>query len=55
MPWRPGAVESAAASALAAGEPRAFAESVPELAHMIVSTYLGEEAAGEELAALTAA
>jgi hypothetical protein len=28
---------------------------VPELAHMVVSTYLGEDAAGEELAAATAA
>jgi AcrR family transcriptional regulator len=50
-----GAVESTLTGALAGGEPQAFAAAVPELTHMIVATYLGEEAAGEELAAATAA
>jgi AcrR family transcriptional regulator len=50
-----GAVESTLAGALTAGEPQAFAAAVPELSHMIVSAYLGEEAAGEELSAATAA
>jgi AcrR family transcriptional regulator len=50
-----GAIETSVTTALAAGEPAAFADSVPELAHMIVSTYLGEDAAEEELAALSAA
>jgi AcrR family transcriptional regulator len=46
-----GAIESTLAGALAAGDPGAFAGAVPELTHMIVSTYLGEEAAAEKLAA----
>jgi len=46
-----GAIESTLAGALAAGDPGAFAAAVPELTHMIVSTYLGDEAAAEELAA----
>lgn len=50
-----GAVESTLAGALIAGEPHAFSAAVPELAHMIVSAYLGEDEAGEELAAATAA
>jgi AcrR family transcriptional regulator len=50
-----GAIESTVVGALAAREPQAFTAAVPELAHMVVSTYLGEEAAGEELAAATAA
>jgi AcrR family transcriptional regulator len=50
-----GAVESTLTGALAAGEPQAFAAAVPELTHMIVATYLGEEAAREELAAASAA
>jgi AcrR family transcriptional regulator len=50
-----GAVEAAVAGALLSGRPRAFAAAVPELTHMIVSTYLGEDAAAEELAALSAA
>jgi AcrR family transcriptional regulator len=49
-----GAVESALSTALAAGEPEAFAAAVPELTHTIVSTYLGEDAAAEELAATAA-
>jgi AcrR family transcriptional regulator len=49
-----GAIESAVSDALVAGQPGDFAAEVPELAHMVVSTYLGEDAAGEELAAATA-
>jgi AcrR family transcriptional regulator len=50
-----GAVESAAVAALLSGQPQDFAAATAELTHMIVSTYLGEEGAGEELAALSAA
>jgi AcrR family transcriptional regulator len=50
-----GAVESTLTAALAAGEPAAFTAAVPELAHMIVSAYLGEDAAAEELEATRAA
>ena len=50
-----GAIESTLTGALAAGDPAAFAATIPELTHMIVSAYLGEEAAGEELSAATAA
>ena len=50
-----GAVESTLTAALAAGEPAAFTSAVPELTHMIVSAYLGEEAAAEELEATRAA
>jgi AcrR family transcriptional regulator len=50
-----GAIESSLNDALAAGTPQAFSAAVPELTHMVVSTYLGEDAAGEELAAATAA
>jgi AcrR family transcriptional regulator len=46
-----GAVESALIDALLTGEVETFASAVPELSHAIVSTYLGEEAAAEELAA----
>ena len=38
-----------------ADRPQAFSAAVPELAHMVVATYLGEDAAREELAAATAA
>jgi AcrR family transcriptional regulator len=50
-----GAIESSLADALGAGQPQAFSAAIPELAHMVVATYLGEDAAGEELAAATAA
>lgn len=50
-----GAVESTLTASLAAGEPAAFTAAVPELTHMIVSTYLGEDAAAEELEATRAA
>jgi AcrR family transcriptional regulator len=46
-----GAIESTLTSALAAGDPRAFTAAVPELTYMVVSAYLGEAAAGEEMAA----
>jgi AcrR family transcriptional regulator len=46
-----GAIESTLSDALAAGDPQAFTAAVPELAHMVVSAYLGEAAAGEEMAA----
>lgn len=46
-----GAIESTLSGALATGDPGAFTGAVPELTHMIVSTYLGAEAAAEELAA----
>jgi AcrR family transcriptional regulator len=45
-----GAIESSAAGALARGAPGDFAESIPELAHLIVAAYFGEKAAKEELA-----
>jgi AcrR family transcriptional regulator len=45
-----GAVESAACEALMRDQPRDFRRSLPELAHFAVAAYLGEEAAGEELA-----
>jgi hypothetical protein len=53
-PFMMGAIESSVARSLAT-EPAAFAEDVPELARMIVATYIGEAAADEELAALSAA
>jgi len=43
-----GAVDSAAASALARGESAGFPALVPELAQMIVFAYFGEAAAAEE-------
>jgi AcrR family transcriptional regulator len=43
-----GAVDSAAASALARGEAAGFPAVVPELAQMIVTAYFGEAAAAEE-------
>jgi AcrR family transcriptional regulator len=46
-----GAIESAATSALARGEAAGFAASVPDLAHLVVAAYFGEDAAAEELAA----
>lgn len=46
-----GAVDSAATSALVQGDPAAFAAAAPELAHMIVAAYYGEEVAAEELVA----
>ena len=48
-----GAIESTLTGALTTDDPGAFAAAVPELAHMVVSAYLGEEAASEELASLS--
>ncbi len=49
-PFLVGAVEAALRGALERGGPRAFADAVPELSHLTVSTYLGAEEAsrGEE-------
>jgi AcrR family transcriptional regulator len=44
------AIEAAVASALVSGEPGLFAEAVPELAHLVVAAFLGDEAAQVELA-----
>jgi AcrR family transcriptional regulator len=48
-----GAIESTLTGALTMDDPGAFAAAVPELAHMIVAAYLGENAAAEELAGLS--
>jgi len=50
-----GAVEAAVTSALVRHSPQEFAAAVPELAHMILAAYFGDDVAGEELAALRAA
>ncbi len=50
-----GAIEASLTGALAADDPGAFTAATPELTHMVVAAYLGEEDAGEELAAATAA
>jgi AcrR family transcriptional regulator len=43
------AIEAAVVSALASDEPHLFAETVPELAHLVVAAFLGDEAARAEL------
>jgi AcrR family transcriptional regulator len=43
-----GAIEAAVTSALTRAEPRDFADAVPELAHMVLAAYFGDEIAGEE-------
>ena len=50
-----GAIESALVIALVRDEPQAFGAAIPELTHMIVSTYLGESTAAEDMAAASAA
>lgn len=50
-----GAIEAAVTSALTRAKPRDFADAVPELAHMILAAYFGDEIAGEETGALRAA
>jgi AcrR family transcriptional regulator len=50
-----GAVEAAVTSGLIRFSPQEFAAAVPELAHMVLAAYFGDDAAGEELAALRAA
>jgi hypothetical protein len=47
-----GAIEAAAVSALLKEDPERFAAAVPELAHLIVEAYFGEQAANEDRAAL---
>ncbi len=49
------AIEAAAVSALLKREPQRFATALPELAHLIVEAYFGEQAADEDRAALRAA
>lgn len=44
------AIEASVCAALEKGEPQGFAAAVPELAHLVVAAYFGDEAAGEELA-----
>jgi AcrR family transcriptional regulator len=43
------AIDGAVVGALARGEPQSFSAVIPELAHMVVSAYFGEEAGREEL------
>lgn len=50
-----GAIEAAVTSALTRAAPRDFADAVPELAHMIIAAYFGDDIAGEETAILRAA
>ncbi len=50
-----GAIESSVGEALAADEPQRFTAAVPELAHLIVAAYFGDEAGREELTLLRAA
>jgi AcrR family transcriptional regulator len=50
-----GAIEAAVIQALVRADPQDFAAAVPELAHMILAAYFGDEVAGKELAALRAA
>jgi AcrR family transcriptional regulator len=50
-----GAVESTLTRALVQDDPRAFGAAIPELTHMIVSAYLGEEPAAEDMEAASAA
>jgi AcrR family transcriptional regulator len=50
-----GAIEAAVTSSLTRAEPADFAAAVPELAHMILAAYFGDDIAGEETEALRAA
>lgn len=50
-----GAIEAAVTSALSRAEPRDFSDAVPELAHMVLAAYFGDEIAGEETATPRAA
>jgi AcrR family transcriptional regulator len=43
-----GAIEAAVTSALTRAEPEDFSAAVPELAHMVLAAYFGDEIAGEE-------
>ena len=44
-----GAIDAAVVAALERDDPQSFAAVIPELAHMVVSAYFGEEAGREEL------
>jgi AcrR family transcriptional regulator len=50
-----GAIEAAVTRALTRAEPEDFAAAVPELAHMILAAYFGDDIAGEETATQRAA
>lgn len=50
-----GAVEAAVTSALVRFSPQEFATAVPELAHMVLAAYFGDDIADEEAAAQRAA
>jgi AcrR family transcriptional regulator len=50
-----GAIEAAAISSLTAGEPKRFADAVPELAAIATSAYFGDRVPGEHGAHLPAA
>jgi AcrR family transcriptional regulator len=50
-----GAIEAAVTSSLTRADPEDFADAVPELAHMILAAYFGDDIAGEETAILRAA
>lgn len=50
-----GAIEAAVTSSLTRAQPEDFTAAVPELAHMILAAYFGDDIAGEETEALRAA
>lgn len=50
-----GAIEATVTRSLFGDGGASLAAEIPELAHMIVATYIGESSADEELAALSAA
>jgi len=50
-----GAIEAAVTSALTRAKPADFTDAVPELAHMVLAAYFGDEIAGEETGVLRAA
>ena len=50
-----GAIEAAVTSSLSRGEPQDFGAAVPELAHMVLAAYFGDETAEDETAGLRAA
>ncbi|HSR95053.1 MAG TPA: TetR/AcrR family transcriptional regulator [Solirubrobacterales bacterium] len=50
-----GAIEAAVTSALTRATPQDFTDAVPELAHMVLAAYFGDDIAGEETETLRAA
>lgn len=50
-----GTIEAAVISALVKGEPKRFADAVPELARIVVAAYFDDEAAEQDMAALRTA